>query len=297
MYSDFLLKRYRELFDAGTIAGFSAPLRQHLRVNTLRTSGEELVARLEEKGVRLEKVPWVRHGYAVLEAPFSVGSTPEYLLGHYMLQDPSSMLMCEVLDPGDGELVLDMAAAPGGKTSYLAQLMGNGGTIISLELNRQRMRSLRSNLSRLGVLNCISIRMDARKVKELGMRFDRVLLDAPCTGTGTVYKNPEAARKEEEDVEKCSLLQRELLDAAVGVLKEGGTLVYSTCSFLPEENELMIEGALERHALELEDVACGEEAFTEVCGKRLRGEMSRCKRFYPHVHGTQGFFVARMRKA
>ncbi len=297
MYSDFLNKRYEGLFDAGTIAGFNTPLKQSLRVNTLRVNEEELVSRLKEKGIKLEKVPWTRYGYSVIKTPFSIGSTTEYLLGYYMIQDPTSMFACEVLDPGGDDLVLDMTAAPGGKTSCLSQLMGNRGTIVSLELNRQRMRSLRSNISRLGVLNCIAIRMDSREVGKLGLEFDKVMLDAPCTCTGTLFKNPEAAKKEEKDVENCTSLQGELIEAACGVLKEGGILVYATCSFLPEENELMVKEAAERHGLELEDISYGEPAFTEVDGKALGKEMARCKRFYPHLHGAQGFFVARMRKS
>ncbi|MFQ6137209.1 MAG: NOL1/NOP2/sun family putative RNA methylase [Candidatus Hydrothermarchaeales archaeon] len=296
MFSDFLLRRYDELFDEETVLGLKARLDRSIRINTLKISENDLIQRLGNKGIKLQKVPWTRHGYFVKESPFSMGSTTEYLLGHYFLQDPTSMYACEVLDPKGDEVVLDMAAAPGGKTTYLAQLMRNCGTVVAIELNRQRMKSLRSNVTRMGVENVIAIRMDALKVGGLKIEFDKILLDAPCTGTGTVFKNPDAMEKEEADVKHCTSLQRSLLGAAIGVLKENGILVYCTCSMLPEENELMMQNALDNFDLELEDIPDGEEAFSYVYDIALSDDMKKAKRFYPHIHYTQGFFLAKLRK-
>lgn len=295
MYSMFLLEKYGQLFSEEVIASFGKPLEQSIRINTLRTAEEELIPRLEKKGIKLEKIPWVKHGYFVKASPFSIGATTEYLLGYYFIQDATSMYVCEVLGPKHSDAVLDMTAAPGGKTTYLAQLMRNRGSIVSLELNRERMKSLRSNISRMGVENVIAIRMNSLNVQELGIKFDKILLDAPCTGTGTVFKNPEAAEKTSEDVANCTGAQSALLEAAYGVLLEAGTLVYTTCSFLPEENEFMVQHAIEL-GLKLENVPYGEEAFTSCYGKKLSEEMRKAKRFYPHIHGTQGFFIAKLRK-
>ncbi|MEE8168673.1 MAG: RsmB/NOP family class I SAM-dependent RNA methyltransferase [Candidatus Hydrothermarchaeales archaeon] len=296
MYSGYLLEKYKQIFQEEVIESLAKPLKQSIRINELKATEDELVPRLKEKGILLEKIPWTRKGYFVTDAPFSIGATPEYLLGYYFIQDAASMYACEVLAPQRGEVVLDMTASPGGKTTYLAQLMDNDGAIIALELNRERMKSLRSNISRMGVENTIAIRMDALAVEELGILFDRILLDVPCTGVGTVSKNPEAAQKIKEDVSKCSALQIELLQAAERVLKKGGILVYSTCSFLPEENEFVVQQALDDLSLRLEDVQFGEEAFTECYGVKLSKDMAKAKRFYPHIHGTQGFFIARLRK-
>lgn len=296
MYSNFLIERYRQIFPEDVFRSLNKPLRQSIRVNTLKADERGLVSRLEKKGIMLEKIPWAKHGYFVKRTPFSIGATTEYLLGYYFVQDATSMYACEVLDTQRGDMVLDMAAAPGGKTTYMAQLMENTGTVVSLEANGQRIRSLRSNISRMGVENVISLRMDAREVEELEITFKKILLDAPCTGTGTVFKNPEAAMKEIKDVEKSAALQKSLSEAAARVLAGGGTLVYSTCSFLPEENEFIVQHAIDNLGMRLENLSYGEEAFTSCYGIKLSKDMKRAKRFYPHIHGTQGFFIAKLRK-
>lgn len=295
MFSKFLQKRYNELFDDETIKGLATPLAPAIRVNTLKITERELVKRLAKKGVSLAKIPWVRHGYFTKKAPFSIGATPEYLLGYYFIQDPASQYACEVLGPRKGERVLDMAAAPGGKTTYLAQLLGGTGTVISLEINKERMKALASNIERMGLENVITIRMNALDAGDLGIKFDRVLLDAPCTGTGTIFKNPEAAEKTKKDVQSCSVLQKNLLKAGLGVLKKKGTLVYSTCSLLPGENELIVSEALE-HGFKLANIEHGEEAFTKIGDKKLPNEMKKAKRFYPHIHKTQGFFISKIQR-
>jgi len=296
MYSEFLTKRYRQIFPDEVIASLNKPLRQSIRINTLKTKVKELTSRLRNKGIKLQRIPWTKYGYFVEDAPFSIGATPEYLLGYYFIQDPTSMYACEVLNPRRGEVVLDMTAAPGGKTTYLAQLMHNTGAVVSIELNRERMKSLRSNISRMGVENVIGIRMNALDVRKLGIEFDRILLDAPCTGTGTVFKNPEAAEKNIEDVEHCVSLQKSLLKEASAVLRKGGTMVYSTCSLLPEEGEFMAQYAIDELGLGLENVSHGESGFSMCYGRKLNKEMWKAKRFYPHIHGTQGFFIAKFMK-
>ncbi len=290
MFSDFLLKKYKNIFNEAIIEGLSRPLDQAIRVNTLKIDERRLVRRLVKRGFKLEKISWVKSGYFVKKAPFSIGATPEYLLGYYFIQDPASMYACEVLDPKRGQTVLDMAAAPGGKSTYLAQLLGGRGTVISTEINRERMKSLIANIQRMGLKNVITVRMNALDARDLGMTFDRVLLDAPCTGTGTVFKNPEAARKEEKDVLNCTSLQKSMLKAGLDALNKKGTLVYSTCSVLPEENELIVQGALER-GFKLKTVGYGKEAFTDV-----HNEMKNAKRFYSHIHNTQGFFICKIQR-
>ncbi|NOZ76946.1 MAG: RsmB/NOP family class I SAM-dependent RNA methyltransferase [Euryarchaeota archaeon] len=296
MVSDFLRERYARLFGEGFLRHLKDPVRPALRVNTLRTDEGTLVERLRDKGFRLEKVPWTGCGYWIESSPFSPGATTEYLLGHYLLQDPASQYACETLGPRKDDLVLDMAAAPGGKTTHLAQLLEGTGTVVALDISRQRMRSLRSNLSRMGVENCLAFRMDARDAGELGLEFDRVLLDAPCTGTGTAFKNPEALEKDEKDLEKTVPLQLELIKAGAGVLKKGGTLLYCTCSFLPEEGEMVVARAVGEHGLEILDIGEGEPGLSSPYGMELPEEVERTRRFFPHRHGTQGFYMARLRK-
>lgn len=294
MLSEFLRQRFLQLFPE-RLEDIATPIKPCIRVNTLRIEEKELVERLERKGVVMEKIPWTEHGYRVLESSIPIGATPEYLLGYYFLQDPASMKACEALAPKPGEIVLDMAAAPGGKTTYLSQLMKNTGAIVAIDVNPHRMKSLKSNINRIGCMNVIAINMDALHVKRLGIVFDRILLDAPCTGTGTAHKNPEVLEKSEQDLRICSL-QRELLRAGLEVLKPGGVLVYSTCSYLPEENEFIINEALENYKIELEEVEHGEEAYLNPYGVSLREEIRKAKRFFPWKHGSQGFFIAKIRK-
>jgi 16S rRNA C967 or C1407 C5-methylase (RsmB/RsmF family) len=138
--------------------------------------------------------------------------------------------------------------------------------------------------------------MDARDAKDLGLEFERILLDAPCTGTGTVFKNPEAAEKTAEDVEATAALQSELIEASYNVLKPGGVMVYSTCSFLAEENEIMVDKALKRFDLDVMDIEQGEGALESPYGLKLTRKIRRARRFFPTQNGTQGFFIAKLRK-
>lgn len=295
MFSPFLLKRYRSLFTEDELSLLARPLPRAIRVNTLKIPEEELVARLSRRGFTLEKIPWTRHGYLIKTCPLPLGATPEYLLGYYFIQDPSSMYACEALNPDKKDLVLDMAAAPGGKTTYLSQLMENNGTIVAVDISRRRMKSLRSNVSRMGGENVLAIRTNALSVENFGLTFDKILLDAPCTGTGTVHRNREAALKERGDVERCMVTQEALLDAGVRVLKEGGVILYCTCSFLPEENEFVVEKVLNRHPLKLEEIKHGRPGLTSWGGRKLSSELKKARRFSPHIHGTQGFFIAKLR--
>ncbi len=296
MLSPYLRDRYAMLFPGITERELCMSLEPVIRVNELRISQRELVQRLEERGFRLERIPWLRCAYRVRLAPFSPGATPEYLMGYYYLQDAASIYACEALEPRRGELVLDCAASPGGKTTYIAQLMQNKGCVVAVELRKSRLKALCANLSRMGIENTLVLHMDARHAPELGISFDRVLLDAPCTGTGTAHRNPEALQKSEEDIKRLTPLQLELLRSAHAVLRDGGVLVYSTCSYLPEENEFIIHRFLQESGAKLLRLKHGSPGITAPYGVELGGELSRARRFYPWEHRTQGFFIAKIKK-
>ncbi len=270
-----------------------------LRVNTLLVEPEPLVRRLEERGFELERwPPPVEEGYVILnDPPISPGATLEHIMGYYVLQDPASMLPPVVLNPEPGERILDACAAPGGKATHVAQLMENEGTLVAIDVDPDRTRSLKSNLARCHVKCAVVLRMNALDLPETGWRFDRVLLDAPCTGEGVVHKDPSRKTSRTlEDVVECASLQRRLIDAVVEVLKPGGVLVYSTCTFSPEENEMIVQYAVEEHGLEIEPVDLGwGDRGLEVPG--VDEEVSEaCLRLYPHKHRTGMFFIARLRK-
>jgi NOL1/NOP2/sun family putative RNA methylase len=220
------------------------------------------------------------------------------LQGYYYLQETASQLPAEILMPEENDLVLDMCAAPGSKTTQLAMMMNNTGKIIAFELNNPRLPSLQNNLERCGVTNTIVYKKDARYADDLNLQFDRILLDAPCSGNFANDENWFEERKL-EDLKQMSKTQRQLLESALNVLKPGGFLVYSTCSLEPEENELNIDWLLKAHknvSLEKINLEIGDPGLTNVFGQEMNNEISKCRRLWPHKTGTQGFFLAKIRK-
>lgn len=270
-------------------------VRPALRLNTLRDGA--VLDRLRARAVALEQVPFLADGH-FYEADFSLGALPEYLLGLYYLQSPLSQLAVEVLDPRTGECVLDMAAAPGSKTTHCAQRMRNEGLIVALDTNALRLDALRNNCERLGVLNVVALRKDGRFAADLATEFDRVLLDAPCAGSFCAGEEWFAQRRI-PDLQRNARLQRELLLSAASVLKRGGTLVYSTCSLEPEENECVVDWLLKkRPELHLASVTQGpgDPGITAWEGKELDQSLHLTRRFWPHKTSCEGFFIAKLVK-
>ena len=290
MKSNVFLKRYEKL---GMKIKLDIKLEKSFRVNTLRIKENDLIKRLTKKRIKLEKVEWLDNGY-IYRSYFSLGSTPEYLSGYYFLQELASQIVAEVLDPKN-ETILDMTASPGAKSTHIAQLMKNKGTLVCLEKNKKRSQALVNNLQRCGVKNSIVYNIDAIKVENLNMKFDKVLLDAPCSGNFT-SEEKWFEKRDMEGVQKNAKLQRELLTSAMSVLKKDGILVYSTCSLEPEENEMNIEWLMDKFNVKLEtiDIKNGVDGLTKVFGNKLRPEIKKTKRFWPGE--TQGFFIAKIIK-
>ncbi|MBN1275041.1 RsmB/NOP family class I SAM-dependent RNA methyltransferase [Candidatus Woesearchaeota archaeon] len=290
------LSRYEELGERFSPADVS--VRQSLRINTLKRPEREVVRMLREKGVRLERVPGVPAAY-FYDAPFSLGATPAYLQGAYYLQEAASQLPVLALDPAPGDVVLDMAAAPGSKTTQLAQLMRDDGVVVALDSDAVRLGSLRNNVERMGVSCVACYKKDARFAADLGLLFDKVLLDAPCSGNFCIEPGYFAERSL-EDVRGRARLQKELLKSAYKVLRPGGVLVYSTCSLEPEEDELVIDWFINKYgdaSLSETGLVMGDPGLTAVFGRELDASLRLCRRLWPHKTGTQGFFIARMVKA
>jgi len=286
---ELFLQRYRDLGHdlSGKEETFSA-----IRVNALKVSDENLTDSLRNRGVSLKKIDFLDHGYEILNAPFSLGASFEYLLGHIYLQEPAAQFPAMILDPDIEDSVLDMAAAPGGKTTQLAMYMQNRGKILAIDINRERLYALENHLERMGVVNCLVYNKDVLNFDFQGTRFSRILLDAPCSGN--YVTDPEWFRKRSlEDVAKNCILQRNMLELALKLLEPGGSLVYSTCSLEPEENEFNIQFILNNHKVELVEVrGPGSPSPTKIFGMQLDQEISKCHRFWPDETGTQGFFVA-----
>ena len=269
---------------------------QYIRVNTLKISRADLVSRLESKGFEL-KITVLPEVLAVEKAPLPTGATSEYLLGYYYIQDLSSCMAVDALDIAPGQVVLDVAAAPGGKTTFLAQKMNNSGAIIALEPNGRRARSMSFNLARCGVYNTCIFKSDGLYAGKFEMKFDRVLLDAPCSCEGVIAKDP--TRKSShtpEDVDYCSKIQETLIEAAASYVKPDGIMVYSTCSFAPEENEMVVDRLLRKFGnITLEPVAYGSSGLARFGDLKFDGQLKYAHRLYPHLDDTTGFFIARLR--
>ncbi len=299
-YDEFIIRRWLAFFGEEEtlklVEAMERGIPKHIRVNTLKIDENELIKRLEERGFILERTE-VPFCYKVLEEPFSIGATPEYLMGYYYVMEKSSCVPPLALDPKPGEVVADFASSTGGKTTFLAQLMRNKGVIIAIEANEERIPPLIDNIHRMGVLNAVVLKMNAARFKNLGIKVDKVLLDAPCSGEGVIHKDKSRKRdRGAKDIEFCSKLQRDLIESAIKSLKVGGVLVYSTCSLTLEENELIVQWVLDRFDVRLEEIEWGEPALTEIPGIKLDDEISKCRRFYPHRHETSGFFVAKIVK-
>lgn len=207
------------------------------------------------------------------------------------------------LEPQENERVLDLCAAPGGKSSHIAALMKNTGVLFSNDANRDRIKAVVGNFHRLGIMNAAVSCEDGVKYKEIMTGFDRILVDAPCTGTGVISKDPSAkTSKSEIDVQRCYNLQRKLLLTAIDCLSAksstGGYVVYSTCSILPEENEWVIDYVLKKRNVKLVSTGLdfGTEGFVNYRQHRFHPTMKLTRRYYPHTHNMDGFFVAKLKK-
>lgn len=308
-YSEYLAEKLLNLFPAReAFAFFEANETARpvvIRTNTLRTHRRDLAQALINRGVTLEPVgKWSKIGLQVFESNVPLGATPEYLAGHYILQAASSFLPVMALMPQEGERILDMAAAPGGKTTHMAAMMKNTGSIFANDPSKSRAKGLIGNVHRLGARNVIVCNYDAREFPRVMGGFDRVLLDAPCSGTGVIAKDPSVkTNKDEKDFMVLPHTQKQLLLAAIDSVnhasKTGGYLVYSTCSVTVEENEQVVQYALSKRPnvkLVSTDLPFGKEGFTSYMGKKFDSSLRLTRRYYPHTYNVDGFFVAKFHK-
>ena len=307
-YSDFLMGKFIELVPTSQLMEFldasEAPRPLTIRTNSLKTRRRDLAQALINRGVNLDPIgSWSKVGLVIYDSSVPIGATPEYLAGHYMLQGGSSMIPVMALAPQEKERILDMCAAPGAKTSYIAALMKNTGVLFCNDINKDRLKALVGNMHRLGVSNAVTSCYDGRNFPKVMGNFDRVLLDAPCSGTGVISKDPSVkTSKTEKDIQKCSHLQRELILSAIDSVNArsstGGYLVYSTCSLLVEENECVVEYALKKRNVKIvpTGLELGEDGFAKFRERRFHPSMANTKRIYPHVHNMDGFFIAKLKK-
>lgn len=300
---EFLNQMQQLLPDTADFERFIAisqrPLRRSLRVNTLKISVEDFLALVAPRQWALTPIPWCAEGFWIGRDDadtLPLGSTAEHLAGLFYIQEASSMLPVTALFAGtpSPQRVMDVAAAPGSKTTQLAAAMGNRGAILANEYSASRVKVLHANLSRCGVSNTAMTHFDGRVFgAALPESFDAILLDAPCSGEGVVRKDADALRNwSEASNAEIAVTQSELLDSAFHALRPGGTLVYSTCTLNLAENQQVIAGLLATYP----EAVTIEPLHDLFPGAERAATAEGFLHVFPQIFDSEGFFVARLRK-
>ena len=293
-------ERYEKLTDWNKFKKFLFPVRRSIRVNTLKISISELKEELSKEW-SLIQIPWCKEGFWISpkdpKNEISLGTLSEHKQGLFYIQEAASMIPAIVLEPKPGEKILDMCASPGGKTTQIAQYMQNKGTLVANDIREDRISILKRNVERMGV-NCTITKKPGQRFKD--MKFDKILVDAPCSGTGNLRNNLNFELWSPKIFERLSYEQKSLIHSAYTILKRGGLLVYSTCSLEPEENENVIDFLLKRHKrTKLEKINLNinrSEPVLEFNGQKFNEEIEKTLRIWPQDNNTSGFFVAKIRK-
>ncbi|MBN1175094.1 NOL1/NOP2/sun family putative RNA methylase [Candidatus Woesearchaeota archaeon] len=302
-------------------------MRKCIRVNTLKISVDELKKRVEDQGFVLTPVPWCKEGFTVeghrTLHRFDIGNLPEHALGYFYVQEAASMIppvalfndlsneeILSIAQSEDSLRVLDLCAAPGSKTSQLAQYMGNKGILIANDVDVSRLKPLSLNLQRMGVTNHLVTLNAFQQTKkntrprnpfEDGVFFDRILVDAPCSGTGTIRRSFKAMTMYSYGlVRRISQTQRVLISHAFTMLKPGGYMIYSTCTQEPEENEAVVSYLLDKfpdaQVVPLDLNIIKSEPVLEFEDLKIRPELKDAIRIYPQDNDGEGFFVCKILK-
>jgi len=262
-----------------------------IRLNTLKAPAGSIQEQLAAEGVKLEKIEPLQHAYKVLGIKKPLINIASFREGLFCIQDKASCFAAEVADPNSEMTVLDVCAAPGTKTTYLVQLMQNQGYVFSVDYSIRRMKAWKREVARLGVKIAVPVIADACVSLPFVLKADRLVLDPPCTSTGVFAKQPSAKwRITPRSIAKMAEIQWQMINNCAELVKTGGILTYSTCSITVEENEMIIERFLKIHP---EFVL--EKINSKLGMPGLRG-LDRCKRLYPHVHESNGFFIAKLLK-
>lgn len=273
-----------------------------IRANTLKISSSELKEQLETKGFKFREIGFIPDSFFVVEEPFPISKTVEHFAGLFYVQSLSSMLPSLALEPEPDEFILDIASAPGSKTTHIAQLMKNTGVIIANDVSFERLKVVAHQIERLGILNTAITSIDGNRFGNLLPEvFDRVLVDAPCSALGIISKANEVLTWWSiDEVKRFSNKQYQLLTSAIKSVKPNGVIVYSTCTLTVEENEMIIDSVLKKFPVEIEEIKYKTDDFDEGLtfyeGISFDERLRKAIRIYPFKSNTEGFFIARLRK-
>jgi tRNA (cytosine49-C5)-methyltransferase len=292
--------RYRDIvphFD-GFLDALTQPPPVYLRINTLKISPKDFAALMEDRGYDGMPVGGLEEAFC-LNRGDSPGSGIEYSLGYYHVQGLTSMLPAKILDPRAGETILDLCAAPGGKATHVAQLVQNHGLVVANDPRIERATILRSHIDRLGTTSVLVTRYHGQAFPGR-IRFQRIMVDPPCSAEGTYRAGGRPPLTEEPGaVGRLAGLQRKILCRALDILEPGGTLVYSTCTYAPEENEAVIDEVASTGKAEILPIRISfphSSGLTSWGGKTFHPDLIKTVRFYPHQVNSWGFFIAHLRK-
>lgn len=279
-----------------------------IRCNTLKISPEKLKERLEKKGWKINQPFKEFPEIMILENRVyggDLGKSKEHLLGYYYVQDISSMLPIMALKPKPEDIFLDLCSSPGSKTTQAASMMQNQGIIIANDNNLGRIKILASNLERCGVTNTMITKMDGaflcqKLLKKSKLKFDKILVDAPCSGEGTLRKSPKTLLMwNEKFIKNLAGIQKKLVAEAIKILKVDGEMVYSTCTHAPEENEFILDFIINNFDIEVQEINLPLKLRIGICewdGINLNKEVCKSKRLYPQDNNTEGFFLCKIKK-
>ncbi|HYE80587.1 MAG TPA: 16S rRNA (cytosine(967)-C(5))-methyltransferase RsmB [Clostridia bacterium] len=264
-----------------------------IRCNRLRISRQELMAVLAEENIDCREGSYNQEAIYI-KGTSSIEDKDSFRKGYYQVQDESSMLVAHIIAPKPGEAILDMCSAPGGKTTHMAELMGNEGKIVARDVHQHKLKLIEENCSRLGLDIVRTELYDATKLDEASLeKFDRVLLDAPCSGLGVIRRKPDLRwKKEPDNFRELAKLQGEMLDAASRYVKPEGTLIYSTCTINKTENIAVVRDFLSRNSQFRLESLIGRIPENLECESASEGYLE----LFPNTHGTDGFFIARIEK-
>jgi 16S rRNA (cytosine(967)-C(5))-methyltransferase len=273
------------------LEGSINPPPTYVRVNTLAATEEAVLQKLEAEGVKLEKTEPLQFTYKIIEYKQPLNTLPSYKEGLFYIQDKASCFAAQAANPKPGNVVFDVCAAPGAKTTFLAQLMHNEGSIGSVDFSARRMKTWQKETARMGTKIAQPVIADACASLPFVGEADLVVLDPPCTSTGVFAKQPSSKwRLRPNSIEKMAEIQWRMINSCAEKVASGGALTYSTCSITEEENEMIIERFLKGH----QEFALAE--ITPTIGlPGLRG-LTKCQRLYPHIHQCNGFFIAKLQK-
>lgn len=292
-FIELLKNQYEESIVNNILDGYNVKRKTTLRVNTIKTTVEDVKRKLQESKISFEEVPWSKEGLIIKNADENdIQKLSIYENGEIYLQSLSSMLPPIILEPKAGKDILDMAAAPGGKTTQMAALTQNKSHITACEINNIRIEKLKYNIEKQGA-NCVYImQKDSRNIDNF-FSFDQILLDSPCSGSGTLNIEDKNLDKyfTSKLIEKSTKAQIALLKKAVRILKVGGTMVYSTCSILEKENEEVLKNVLEENKIEIIPIEFEGKENIPLLPVKIGGTICVCPTEY-----YEGFFVAKLRK-